>query len=196
MENRMLDKQTLISKILEIELHMFLTVPTLEKSSCQDHPESFKMHRHAQFFPWSVDTISSYLDDLQKAKEIGQNLMTHKYARMDNLIPARSTNPLIKRIIDVQYKWQEEMFSKYPNIMRGARPLSSTSDTYYKTSFETYLSSELETYSDTTLDFLYKDISNKRKNNINMAEEVYEYLVKALGYKSLAEAERKNQHAP
>jgi hypothetical protein len=178
---------------LDLELEMFLTVPTEQKASCQDYPDSFRLHRRAQFAVWSEDTLRSYLKDLEKAQTDGINLMTYKYARMDDLIPCRNKSPLIRKIVYVQYRWQQEMFRKYPYFMKGARPVSRSDDSEYKTSFETYLQGELETYSDKTLELLYRDIKDKEKRGINMSEEVYDFLVKMMGYSSLEDAEKKAQ---
>ena len=187
----MADKQAVIKEILEIELEMFLTVRTRQRSSCQDYPENFKLHRKVQFTAWSEETAKSYLKDLKNAVQEGVNLMTVKYARMDDLIPGENKNPLIREIVKIQYGWQEEMFRKYPYLMGGARPLSKSEDSARKTSFETYLSGELETYSDTTLELLYKDMSKKIKDGVNMSEEVYGYLVREMGYPSIDDAEMK-----
>ena len=170
---------------------MFLSVKTQQRSSCQDYPESFKRHRRVQFTAWSVGTLKSYLNDLKNAVEEGSNLMTVKYARMDNLIPEENKNPLIMEIVKIQYGWQQEMFSKYPYLMGGARPLSKSEDNARKTSFETYLGGELETYSGATLELLYKDMSKKIKDGVNMSEEVYGYLVREMGYQSIDDAEMK-----
>jgi hypothetical protein len=74
--------------------------------------------------------------------------------------------------------------------MKGARTISRSNDSEYKTSFETYLAGELETYSDKTLELLYKDIKDKVRRKINMSEEVYDFLVKEMGYSSLDDAEK------
>ena len=189
----MADKQAVIKEILEIELEMFLTVRTQQRSSCQDYPESFKLHRRVQFTAWSEETAKSYLKDLKNAVQEGVNLMTVKYARMDDLIPGENKNPLIKEIVKIQYGWQEEMFQRYPYLMGGARPLSKSEDNARKTSFETYLSGELETYSDTTLELLFKDMSKKIKDGVNMSGEVYGYLVREMGYPSIDDAEMKTK---
>jgi len=186
----------LIEKILEKELKMFLTVPVRQKAACQEHPESFKTMRRAQFLMWSEKTLESYLKDLEMAEKEGRNLMTEKYARMDNLIPPKNQDPLIDKIVNIQCKWQEEMFRKYPKLMRGARPVYSSQDSPFQTSFETYLRGELETYSHNTLASLYDDIVGMQKEGKNMAEELYKQLVMDLGYESLEEAEEaaKNRH--
>ena len=185
----MSEKTGLVDEILERELKMFLTVPTRQKASCQENPDGFRTHRKAQFLTWSEETLESYLNDLRKAEREGVNLMTQKYARMDNLIPRLKETPLIEKIIEIQYAWQKEMFVKYPNLMGGGRRVSSAEDTAFHTSFETYLRGELETYSDTTLTGLYRDVSQSREKGVNKTEELYTHLVKGLGYASLAEAE-------
>ena len=186
----MTDKKEIIEHIVEIELQMFLSVPTEQKASCQDYPESFLLHRRAQFSAWSDDTLESYLADLNRATEAGQNLMTIKYARMDDLIPRENENPLIAKIISLQYRWQQEMIKKYPHLMAAGRPLSSEDDSLYRTSFETYLRGELETYSDKTLSLLYRDMTDKVADGINMSEAIYEFLAHEMGYTSLEEADQ------
>ena len=185
----MMLKDKLISEIIDIEIKMFLSVPALQKSGCQKYPNKFRMHRRAQFFSWSEDTLESYLGDLKSAAKKNENLMAQKYARMGNLIPPINKNPLIKKIVKILYKWQKEMISKYPNLMRRARPLSRYEDSTDVTSFETYLTGELETYSDKTIGLLYRDICDKIRLKINMAEEVYTVFAREQGYGSIREAE-------
>ena len=184
------EKKDIIEEILSKELKMFLSVPSAQKSTCQEHPESFKLHRRAQFSSWSKVTLESYLHDLERAQENGTNLMTQKYARMDNLILQLSSNPLIDMIVGYQCAWQRSMMIKYPGIMSGGRPVSSAEDSTFMTSFETYLRGELETYTDATLELLSKDILDKHAHAISMAEEIYTCLVKDMGYDSLDEAEQ------
>jgi hypothetical protein len=191
----MSDKGTLIDRILEIELEMFLSVKARRKSGCQDHPDSFRLHRKAQFSAWSPSTLLSYLGDLQKAEREGRNLMTYKYARMENLIPGGTRGPgiaeILEEIVGAQIAWQKEFAEEYPALMRGARPLSRPEDTASATSFETYLRGELESYSDETLILLHEDTRRKLDGGVNMSREVYAFLAKEMGYSSLDEAERR-----
>jgi hypothetical protein len=170
---------------------MFLTVNPQPTSSCQQYPESFKLHRRAQFSPWSMETLGSYLEDLHEAQDVGKNLMRLKYARMQNLLARQNTNPLIDEIVRLKINWQKEMFRKYPAVMSGARPLTDESEAAQMTSFETYARGELETYSDRTLELLHADLRLKLEQGVNMSEEVYEVLVRENGYPSLAEAEHR-----
>jgi hypothetical protein len=187
----MMEKNRTIEKILDIELAMFLSVNSEQTSGCQDHPESFKLHRRAQFSVWSVDTLESYLEDLRRAEGSGKNLMRQKYARMQGLIPQAHATPLIDAIVRIKTGWQEEMFQKYPALMRGARPLTDAEEDAAMTSFETYARGELETYSDRTLELLHADMVAKLARRINVSEEVYEFLAQESGYASLQEAERR-----
>ncbi|MGO9314788.1 MAG: DUF4125 family protein [Syntrophobacteraceae bacterium] len=180
-----------IEKILAIEIEMFLKVSSANSNTCQQYPESFKIHRRAQFSPWSLPTLESYLRDLENAKSAGINLMTQKYARMDNLIAPLNGNPLIDVITASYCAWQRAMKEKYPGILSKGRPLSSAEDSVSMTSFETYARGELETYSDATLALLHKDIQDKLAHGVSLTEEVYECLVRQLSYSSIEDAEKK-----
>jgi len=183
-------EKDVIEKILAIEIEMFLSVPSANPSTCQQYPESFKVHRRAQFSPWSLPTLESYLRDLENARSAGINLMTQKYARMDNLVAPLNGNPLIDVITTSYCALQRAMKEKYPGILSQGRPLSSAEDSDSMTSFETYARGELETYSDATLALLHKDIQGKLAQGISPTEEVYECLVRQLGYSSLEDAEK------
>ncbi len=183
------ENESLINRILKRELNMFLTVPTLQRASCQEDPEMFKVVRGSQFITWSGETLDSYLQDLKSAKKNNINLMTQKYARMGNLIDKIKENPVMDEIVEIEIEWQKEMFEKFPCLMGGARALRSSEDTPSATSFETYLRGELETYSDMTLIFLLKDVKGYSEKNENMMIKTHLHMVKQLGYASLEDAE-------
>jgi hypothetical protein len=75
--------------------------------------------------------------------------------------------------------------------MSGARPLTDESTHAQMTSFETYARGELETYSERTLELLHRDLLAMQARGESLSEEVYDHLVRASGYASLEEAERK-----
>jgi hypothetical protein len=187
----MIEKDSVINEIMKIELDMFLTVNSQKTSSCQQYPDTFRLHRDAQFSTWSPDTLKSYLHDLLAAQGAGKNLMRLKYARMQGLEPSWNANPIIEEIVRLQIAWQKEMFRKYPTLMSNARPLTNEGESMQMTSFETYTRAELETYSSRTLKLLHADLLLKLEKGINMSEEVYEFLARESGYPSLAEAERR-----
>jgi hypothetical protein len=193
----MAEKDRLIDAILELELKMFLAVRARYPVSCQQHPETFRLHRGAQFSVWSEEALRSYRDDLLKAEQQGRNLMTLKYARMENLIPPLSQNPLIDKIVDLEQEAQEEVSSRYPNFLSRGRPIED--DRSGTTSFKTYLRGELETYSDRTLELLHRDIQQMKAQGKNWAEQAYTNLVRSIGYDSLADLEeslRKKDASP
>ena len=187
----MTEKDRIIDAVLEIELRMFLTVNPMQTSGCQEYPESFKLHRRAQFHPWSEEALGSYLEDLHAAEEQGDNLMRRKYARMQGLLPEAEGNPVVEEIVRLKMDWQRAMFRDYPAVMSGARPLTDESTRAQMTSFETYARGELETYSERTLALLHRDLMAMLAAGENLSEQVYDYLVRASGYASLAEAEKK-----
>ncbi len=186
-------KEALIQEILEAELGMFLSVQAQEPVSCQQDPDGFRATRGAQFSVWSEQTLASYREDLEKAVEEGRNLMTLKYARMDNLIPKLQEDilveNLIEQIVTIQVAWQKEMIEKYPYLMRRGRPLEEGDEGLETASFVNYLRGELETYSAETLAHLYKDVSESQENERNLTEAIYENMVKSHGYASVQEAE-------
>lgn len=183
----MSEKENLIEDIIELELNMFLNVRSRYPVSCQENPGAFRFHRGAQFSVWSKETLQSYLDDLLKAKRQGHNLMTLKYARMENLIPPLNINPIIDKIVQMELEAQREMLSRYPNILGHGRPLED--DSLGAASFKTYLRGELETYSDRTLELLYRDIQQIKDRGENWSQQMYTNLVRDLGYYSLDELE-------
>jgi len=181
------EKDKVIKNIIDLELNMFLNVHSLNPASCQGNPAAFRLHRGAQFSVWSEETLQSYLDDLLKAKEQGRNLMTLKYARMENLIPPLNQNPIIDVIVQMELEAQQEMHSRYPNILGRGRPLENNG--MGTTSFKTYLRGELETYSDRTLELLYRDIKEIKESGQNWAQRLYSNLVRTLRYRSIDELE-------
>ena len=194
-----MEKERLISQILEFEFDMFVSVRSRHPVSCQEDPEGFRVMRSSQFSTWSEETLQSYLSDLKCAANDCRNLMTLKYARMENILPSLHENPqiinMINEIVAVQMEWQKEMFSKYPALMSRGRPIGATGNERQQsdTSFKTYLCCELETYSLMTLTHLFRDIMVNRSQAKNMTEEIYTQMMKGLGYSSLEEAEEAAQ---
>ncbi len=181
----------LIDQVLDIEWEMFTTVQSRGgRASCQDDRSGFDLIRRSQFITWSEETLKSYLNCLQEAKAAGKNLMTLKYARMENLIPPPNPEvlPLIDRIAEIALEWQVEFSQKFPYIEQ-ARPVYRWQEGMSGvTSSETYLRGELETYSLKTLESYFRDVLEKKSKGLNGVELVYENNVKGLGYESLQEA--------
>lgn len=180
----------LTTQILELELAMFLSVPTTHRYRCQEDPESFKLHRMAQFAAWSAPSLESYLMDLQRAKAADRNLLAIKYARMDNLLPCENFSPRIDTITELALTGQKQFIADFPFLMRGGRPLSKQADAPGLTSFETYLRGELETYSEKTLELLLSDMQALQRCGSNLSEATYRYLAGQWGFDSLENLEK------
>lgn len=176
---------SLTDRIMALELAMFQTVPTSQPYSCQEDPQSFTIHRRAQFAAWSVPTLESYYYDLRAAADAGRNLLAIKYARMDNLVPCSNFSPRIDSIVNLAMAGQQQFMAAYPRLMQGGRSLSTSSDGNGLTSFETYLRCELETYSETTLGLLLADVRMLQQSGSSLSEAVYRCLAQQWGFDSL-----------
>ena len=187
------NRKQLIEKILDIETSMIQRVPSKVRAQCQESPETFRLMRGPQFVDWSEDTLQSYYNDLVEAERKGDNLLTLKYARMDNLIACINLDPLIDKISQIQFEWQKELASKYPNLSsQTGRSVQETTEPGMmgRVGFKAYLMAELETYSHNTLKLLYDDILECKRKGINMSKDIYLELVTKLGFNSLEQAEQ------
>ena len=177
------DREELISEIVSIELRMFLAVEPMVPSACQEQPDTLKLMRMASHHVLSNETLESYLDDLQEAIEEDRNLMTMKYARIDNLIPCLNDNPIIDSIVEIEERWFEELAEQYPLTFKGRSDFSAV----------VYLRSELETYSNRTLELYFKDICKALDENINLTAERYAFLFRQIGYDSIEAMEKERE---
>jgi hypothetical protein len=197
------EKVELISRIVDTEWEMFHNTPNIGgKSPCQEDRRTFENNRNAQAMSWSEATLKSYSKDLSEAMASGRNLVAEKYAHMMAstwpeeytkikhllLPPDPEVLQLIEEIIIVLIKWEVNNREQYPDIARRSRPLYSTEDSNYVTSFETYYRGELTTYSRETLRLYYDDIVKLLAENINGLEVALEHLMRGFGFKSLEEA--------
>lgn len=177
-------KWDVIDNIIALELEMFLNVRARSEDGnrkCLEEPGTFKMMRWMSHSVLSQDTLESYLCDLLRAKADDRNLMTEKYALMEDLIPHVNSNQVIGAIADIEVAWMKELKIKFPHLMEGD-----------EATFRSYMVCEYETYSDQTLELLMADINKALAKKINLPEIRYKNLFKRLGYKSIEEAEKAN----
>ena len=177
--------EELLHDIVSIELRMFLTVQTSGPTTCQEQPETFKLMRRAGFHVLSTETLESYLQDLEEALDEDRNLITLKYARIDELIPCLNDNPIIGKIVEIEECWFKELEKKYPSTFRNRADFAAG----------IYLRSELETYSDRTLELYYKDVCKALAKDRNLTAERYTYLFKQIGYNSIDAMEKERKKA-
>lgn len=177
------------------------------RADCQDNPETFAIMRRSQFTAWSEELVESWHNDLLAAKAEGRNLLSEKYAWM-----MRSTAPyefrlisrhlrfptilaeqMIEEIAQIEVKWMEEYEKQYPFMASGNRPIHSSQDSEYETSFETYLRGELHTYSEKTLKLYLEMLKNLLAENKSMSVMIMDAMVKEYGYKDINDAERQQK---
>lgn len=196
--------EELVEKIVALEWPMFAGVNNVGgKASCQMDPDTFRIMRESQYNAWSEDLLKSYLDDLQKARAEGRNVMSEKYARMmeytfpDEYARIASRLPVLdpelKRLVDeivaVHIRWKEELDAKYPNLSDRGRPLRSKDDNRYgQPSLETYMRAELQTLSQKTAAIYHKETMDRLAQGKSEAEENLLNQVRRYGFKSLEEA--------
>lgn len=178
------DCEALIEEIVRREWDMMKAVVSEGRSLCQERPGTFRAMREMSHSVLSRDTLASYLGDLRNAEIEGRNLVTEKYARMEEQIPPVSRCPLIPRIVSIESAWMKELCDEFPLTFQAAVPY-----------FALYESCELETYSDPTLTLLYRDVLAARENGRNLVRARYEHLFEAQGQGTLAEVEAKSRDA-
>ena len=176
-----MNKSELIDQITAIEQEMFVAVKTEGECACQADIDSFVFHRRVQFAAWDECTLSLYLDHIFSNWQQGVNLMTIKYARMEDQIPPYSQNPLIEKITAQSVAWQREVREAYPKLMARSRPITDADAPPGVRSFERYFSCELETYSDDVLQSLMDHMQKSAQAGENLSLVSYEFYGEADG---------------
>lgn len=196
----------IIDEIVQTEWEMFQDVRNIGgRSSCQDNRTTFDIMRASQFDTWPRLLLESYLQDLQEARDGGENLLVEKYARMmeytspleyENIKhllkhPDSETISVIEQIVGLFIEWNREIYRKYPYTISQGRPLTRGEDSFAATSVETYLRGEISTYSLRTLNLYLEYLTAAQKNGENPAEQILERTAQYYGYKDLEEAEQR-----
>lgn len=205
-----MEKKAVIEKIISIEWTMFDAVENIAgRASCQDDYDTFRIMRQSQLEAWNTETLESYLNDLKTAQENGSNLLSEKYAYMmeytspDEFEPIRDQLPeitedkkrLIEAIVPEHVKWLEQLAPEYPMLVGGGRPIHSSEDEKYDTSFETYLRGELCTYSIETLKKYRRFQEHLLEQGKNMNLDILKNMAREYGYASLEQAEERMSHS-
>ena len=198
-----LSKQALIDKIVLLEWNAFDNVQNEGgRAGCQDDWDTFSIMRASQYQTWKKEMLQQYYIDFQDAYDNGWNMITEKYARMEEstapdkwellkekmpvILPQKKA--IMEEIIRIQVQWMETFANQYPNLAQYARILHTREDTAWNTSYETYLRGELATYSDKMLELYGRFIVNKVAAGENLAFEIMEKTVACYGYASLEDA--------
>lgn len=178
----------LIAKILDREWEMFRRVRSAYPVGCQQSPQTFRRIRGSIFELWTKEMLTSYLSDLDEAGKAGRNLLTEKYARMDDRIPRSNFHPLIEKIVAIESYWQAQVKRTYPYLYRTV--CRSDDPTDDGRSFAIYLRCELETYGARTIELYHREIDRAFASGENLTLKMLERLVLKGGFKDLSHAER------
>jgi hypothetical protein len=184
---KMGERDRFMQEILDREWEMFQEVNSATPASCQNSPDTFRQVRGSIFQLWPPELMGAYLIELTRAKRLGRNLLTEKYARMDNLIAPITTHPAIDKIVDIETQWQEEIRQKYPALYQ--RACRSTDETGDGMNFSVYLKCELETYGDTAIDLYFDWVHQAKLLGVNYSLTMLNHIVLKSGFKNLEEAE-------
>ncbi len=182
-----MEKDALLERVLDLEWDMFVCVKSDQPASCQSAPDKFRAIRGSVFSTWTAQMLEAYLVQLTEAAAQGRNLLTEKYARMDNLIPPLTEDPLIDDIVDINVYWQFELQQLYPALCR--RCCRDVNDAADGSNFSVYFRGELETYGERTLVLYYQNVQNAYEQNRNLTAEALLGLVQKSGYRDLEHAE-------
>ena len=177
----------ILERILDLEWAMFVRVRSDREAPCQSAPNNFRNIRASLFDTWTPEMLEAYCDDLEEATIAGRNLLAEKYARMDELIPPLTDDPVIDLILDVETRWQSEVRDRFPLLYR--RCCRSTAETGDGREFAVYLRAEIETYGYETRQLYFVNIKNAERNGRNLGIEALQALVRRSGYPDLAHAE-------
>lgn len=161
-----MDREMLLAEIIERELAMFLSTRNEGgKSECQERPDTFRLMRRMAHEAHGVDFLRAYLDDLRNGEKEGRNLVTEKYARMDDLLPPLSDSPLLDEIADAESHFLRDATRAYPHII----PREGWNR------FRRYLRCELETLSPRSLALYADEIRKAQQEGKNPVLERYEW---------------------
>lgn len=207
MENQE-EKARIIRDIVSMEWEMFQKVEGIGgRAGCQDQYPTFNIMRSSQFLAWDPGTLECYLQDLNKARVSGRNLITEKYAYMmestdpeyyrlklqPHLPPVNGTKSLlIQRILNLLIQWDQEVSREFPKLSQRGRPLEAAADKSGTTSVETYMGGELKTYSEETLQSLLDHLMGEKTRGGNVVRKILEFTTQQYGFASLEDAEKKS----
>jgi hypothetical protein len=136
-----------LQDIIDLETAMFRSL-NIGEPMPEDRIKPFRMMRWMTYSVLADDTLKSWLADLRAARQTGRNVLTEKYARIDNLIPPIKNNPWIGEIVAAEVQWMEELHRRYPHMIRRQADDAAL--------FEKYAACELETWSDASLELYHR----------------------------------------
>lgn len=192
-------KSELIEQIIAEEYRMFSRVENIgERASCQDDFHTFHIMRFAQHNIFGMNTLNSYLADIEAARRAGRNLIAEKYSwMMEETDPAYFAEKLKPYLLEISgrkmrlvdsmtttlMRCYESIRQRYPDLLAAGRnPYENGAGV----SIRLYFSGELKTWSENTLCLGCQDIIGLLEKHHNPVGMIYEKIMDLYGY-SMAE---------
>ena len=155
---------------------------------CQTNEPYYFIMRISQHINMSKEFLTSYLSDLEYAKNNSLSLPFIKYAFMEestdknlyknvkDYLPqiSEKRKNLQESIIALQLEMLENFNKKNKFDTNNMRTFYSTSDSNHNASYETYLRGELSSYSENSVVEYAKTLAYYSRNKINFVKEVVE----------------------
>jgi hypothetical protein len=170
-----------LKAIVDLETEMYRALNT-EPPITDDKVPPFRTMRWMTYSVLSDATQSSWMRDLCAAKADGRNVLTEKYALMDNTIEHFHQSPLIPQIVEAEVAWMDKLHELYPHLVKREPKNVEL--------FHRYSLCELESWSDRSLELYLADVTQALEEGRNLCEERYNNLHQRLGRESLAEMEK------
>lgn len=196
-------KEKIIDEILEKEWQLFSKLNNIGgRADCQDNREDFFIMRKSWWRTFNLETLFSYREDLnleynnplyQKYGYMMEYNMPTEYEKIKFSLKELKEDKLeiIKKIMEIYMKWEEEFFEKFPIYSSMGRPLYSKEDDMEDTSIETYLRGELSSYSLNTLNKFFDYIKDLK---LNLAIKNMDYLAEMQGFENSEAVEKYYQN--
>ena len=173
-------RKGLIKNIIARELKMFMVLQSDgDALSCQEHPEAFCIMREMSHGVLSDTFLEAYLHDLKLAEGQGRNLLAEKYTLMGAQLPVRNEDSRIRDIVVSEGIWRRKVAAQFPRCVQP--------EGHHE--FCHYLMCELQTYSTDSLAAYSDCVKAAVKQDRNLVQERYEFLMEKLGHGSLAACE-------
>lgn len=170
----------ILNAIIQLETEMYRSLNT-KPPITDDKLPPFRLMRWMTYSVLSDETLSSWLSDLRLAKLSSRNVLTEKYALMDNTIEHFHLSPLIPQIVESEVAWMDKLHDLYPRTIKR--------DSKNVELFHRYSLCELESWSDESLRLYLADVTAALAEGRNLCEERYNNLNRRVGHGTLAELE-------
>lgn len=179
-------RDEILKQIVINEWKFFTNVNNLGKRAfCQDNSFTFIYARLCYWNIYNDIILTSYLNDLIRAKTDKRNLITEKYAyimkysdpkyfdKIKKYLPniSKHKENLVNSIMSIYMDWEEDIRKNKSDLLDNNRDLYDSSKSAANTTIENYFKGELFSYSEKTLSLILKYYLSAHQKGINLVEK-------------------------